>query len=324
VCCFNHPVYTLFCIIGVVSIYEVEHGDGEGLIQGLKIAGTGSIIASPWFLWHAIQGYPFALLNASSSHRSGLLIDLRPIFTVLSKSGLNGVMGLFLFLSLLGILYSIKKQRWTAILIFFLTGALYPPLRLLHTTLSIIVGWWTAVVVVPRVRESVQAISEEPLYAKFAPWLVVALLMSYMVAAGGVYAGAGSGDGYKIIVSSEEKEAMEWSKENTDQNAVFLVPPQEGEWFPAIANRTTATVRVGTEWLPPEQRSKDKNLKRSLSTCRNFTCYMNITQKAGVNSSEKPVYIWTYKESEKASSLNNSSSTYIAYQNKEVIIYNTR
>ncbi len=79
--------------------------------------------------------------------------------------------------------------------------------------------------VVPRVRESVQAISEEPLYAKFAPWLVVALLMSYMVAAGGVYAGAGSGDGYKIIVSSEEKEAMEWSKENTDQNAVFLVTP---------------------------------------------------------------------------------------------------
>lgn len=57
-----------------------------------------------------------------------------------------------------------------------------------------------------------------------------------------------------------ERQAMAWCRSNTPTNARFLVVPARdletwfsdwgGEWFPALANRTSPLTVQGSEWLP--------------------------------------------------------------------------
>ena len=58
-------------------------------------------------------------------------------------------------------------------------------------------------------------------------------------------------------LSSNERAAMNWARQNTPLNARFLVIPQNewasdlrGEWFPTFARRASVATVQGSEWLP--------------------------------------------------------------------------
>lgn len=77
------------------------------------------------------------------------------------------------------------------------------------------------------------------------------------------------------MLPQQELEALQWIRDNTDKNGVFVVlnPSIEwhmdklGEWFPALTNRKSLTTIQGTEWLPDSTFEKEKIIYDEFKEC---------------------------------------------------------
>ena len=81
-------------------------------------------------------------------------------------------------------------------------------------------------------------------------------------------------------VSSATIEAMEWGRDNTPEEGVFIVlsRPQVKEWAPHILRRAVLNMPFGSEW-EPEERKRIARLEELLGHCLDFDCvYSSVVQ----------------------------------------------
>jgi hypothetical protein len=102
------------------------------------------------------------------------------------------------------------------------------------------------------------------------------------------------------VLPAGEKEAMEWVREHTPADSRFLVissswlwaRDQTGEWFPALAGRTSLTTVQGREWVPG---GTDYSLARErfpqLQDCMVVDCLAMVAPHSHVYISKTPVAV---------------------------------
>ncbi len=77
------------------------------------------------------------------------------------------------------------------------------------------------------------------------------------------------------MLPKQELDAMDWIRDNTDENGIFVIlnPSIEwhmdkmGEWFPALTERKSVTTIQGTEWLPDSTFEIDKQIYDDFKEC---------------------------------------------------------
>ena len=93
-------------------------------------------------------------------------------------------------------------------------------------------------------------------------------------------------------LSKADREAMEWVRNNTSKESIFLVltpysnweTNQRMEWFPAIADRKSVLTVQGTEWLSNNQFSRQQDIYEKVNKCvmENIKCINEMTSQEGI------------------------------------------
>jgi hypothetical protein len=90
-------------------------------------------------------------------------------------------------------------------------------------------------------------------------------------------------------ISPEQAEGMRWAKQNTPEEATFLVitgSPSYGkdytsEWFPALSSQSSIATPQGHEWLPGRAFNQRAQLHADLQACAgsDFACLERLVQE---------------------------------------------
>lgn len=146
-----------------------------------------------------------------------------------------------------------------------------------------------------------------------------------------------SENSYFDSVTNEEKQAMEWIKENTNPSDKFLLITENeswgmdatSEWFPALSDRVNISTPQGQEWLPDDVFYKKVNLYFSLKNCygKDIFCLQDVVSEENenydyvfINKSDKEISKITdtiYK------SIVNLEGCRLIYENEYVQIFMT-
>ncbi|WP_233512099.1 glycosyltransferase family 39 protein [Haloferax sp. Atlit-12N] len=286
----SHPTYTVFFGVSWLVLYAMLDRTLPGLVSGAAVALGGLVLAAPWWANVVTTHGVGAFTGAAGSHSGiaggvGRLLDqfvypLDPtVVTVffLASFAATAVLGsrkkftlpLWLFVCA----YVIGKERFQ-----FVAGAM-----MISTVLF---G-----VVVPRLTDRVRgSLDNRQLLASS---LVVVLVVGTSL--GGFYAASGLGAAHHgspslpSFVDDDDREAMEWARNDTDANASFVVLSDAAELFPHYAKRTMLVGPWGVEWKNPDRYYDQISAFKTASTCENATCV--TASMASVDASPDYLYV---------------------------------
>ena len=103
-----------------------------------------------------------------------------------------------------------------------------------------------------------------------------------------------------LRVTTQEQQALTWIRENTREDARFLVLTFGDvlntpfiEWFPALSGRTSVTTVQGYEWISNDAFNKRFKNYRELQPCMtaNFSCVEEWIAEHG----ERVDYVYVYR-----------------------------
>jgi hypothetical protein len=264
----SHPEFPLFIAEGALVLLLMQPCRRLCLLRGSLAGGVAAILVLPW-LATVLARYGVASLVHSASTGNAGIAGL----TYLSHFALTGeqlfpVIGA---LALAGVCACFLQRR--ALLIWWLIGAcvidwrggkLYAPVLI-----ALLAGIGVSEVLLPllaragRVRRA-PLVGERPAHhpdaraATFGRRLALAALLVYSAVAATKLPAS-----HLAALSADDRAAMAWVANNTSTTARFLVVGAESdrqddewgaaadrvaEWFPALAQRSSATTFEGTEW----------------------------------------------------------------------------
>lgn len=129
----------------------------------------------------------------------------------------------------------------------------------------------------------------------------------------------------QIVVSQPDREAMQWIKENTENDAKFIVltgssepysdPVQE--WFPALAERHSQNTIQGQEWILGKEFARFHEGLNELQACTEVSC---LDQWAGEFDREYD-YIYIHAPSMLGLSLSYDQDFDLVYKTKTMSLY---
>ena len=102
------------------------------------------------------------------------------------------------------------------------------------------------------------------------------------------------------VLPAGEREAMAWVREHTPAESQFLVVSsswlwardQAGEWFPALAERSSLTTVQGREWVPGGRDYQEARRRfATLQACQDASCLASVGPHTHVYVSKTPVAI---------------------------------
>lgn len=93
------------------------------------------------------------------------------------------------------------------------------------------------------------------------------------------------------MLTAPQREAMDWIKNNTPDESVFVVMSSDltwssdkvSEWFPALTNRKNLLTVQGAEWLPNSVYKKNKQVYEDFKECADTgeSCLSTLSKKYG-------------------------------------------
>lgn len=130
------------------------------------------------------------------------------------------------------------------------------------------------------------------------------------------------------VLSTEQREALQWVHENTKENSVFLVFDDQSnplltplvEWFPALSARRNLTTIQGTEWLiGREHYNKQLPVIMNIRQClfQDAVCIFTATGEMSFDH----ILIASHGHTPLVDSLNSRSDFTLVYETSTVRIY---
>lgn len=249
----SHTESPLYTVIIAIYIWIMKSRSFRGMSHGLLIASGTFLLISSWLISvinsHGISPFTSASqtgLHSFSSFFRILNIDFVTEEIYLDLFGVAGVLGIALLVS--------RKNFFIPGM--FLVTFLFLP-RSAHTLgnipLAIASGFLITEILVPSIHTPRIAVDEKSKISQYKPLLFLLVLTPFIL---------GNSLYYSILlsnkhVSEESRNAMQWIKETTPTQSVFLVISGEingfcdstSEWFPALTNRKSLATLQGNEWL---------------------------------------------------------------------------
>lgn len=246
------------------------------------LAGIGVLIlTAPWWatVIHLHGLSPF--LQALHSGGFNLIGPIGSLFVV--NPGQDLVQSLFTLLAFIGAIVLLKEKDWTLPVWWLAFMLLDPRSSLRSVTLPI------ALMAGAAINESLLWVSRnlswknEPVSAADSNspdlangWIKVILALVLFSAMFNDMIGYFSSGSLLASLNDENRQAMKWVKENTALDSHFLVvdypnawhSDMVGEWFPALAERSSLLTAQGKEWLPEHAQVKTIQALSAVNACQ--------------------------------------------------------
>ena len=307
--CVSHLEIAWFVAFSAVLLILTYRRTLAGLRDSLIVSFGVLVLTSPWW-GSVIARFGFGpFINAAQSGNHSVIAIVALLLRL--NWGEEPLFPIFGALALIGILYSVARRRYFLPLWVVVGLALDP--RKFETEamvpLSMLVGICVIDVIVPIVNHR---LASKPLTDEQLPdridrparrgraWtgpilvgiLVIYSMMSAMIA-------TASGD---VALAQSERQAMEWARTSTAPDSRFTIvtgdqwgSDRTSEWFPLLADRTSAATVQGYEWLPNGAYGKQESSYQKLQKCASETVDCIDTWAAAEHASFDYVYIATRK-----------------------------
>ena len=238
----------------------------------IALATLVPVLTAPWWLETMVRVGPEPFLAAMQTGAHSPFAPLR-FLTLVSTD--EPFFPIVLGLALLGLGSRLQARDYFLPLWLLLIFVLDPRKAATTSTLplALMASCGLVYVVLPAVRSKFPARSGAIRASRWGYIALAFLLLLYAPAAAiGSAASAGSP---LFALKPSEREAMAWVRENTPDNARFLIPPvtkfwaldASSEWFPALAGRYSVATVQGAEWLPEGRFKQLDESHDSLMTC---------------------------------------------------------
>ncbi len=137
-----------------------------------------------------------------------------------------------------------------------------------------------------------------------------------------------SDDLSREVLTSEQRNALAWVKDHTDETAIFLVFDDQGnpllsplvEWFPALSERRNLTTIQGTEWLNGDQHY-NRQMTLITNTRQCLLRDMNCVRKATANATVDYILVSAQAQTPLLSTLENDPQFISAYSTESIYIF---
>jgi hypothetical protein len=282
----THLRYTLFFAVSFLVFYLWFDRTIQGLIKGGSVAVGGIVLASPWWLTVAGNHGFGVFLHAGSTH--GGIGGINWIWQFLRMT--SSPMSLWPPLIVVGGLYLVVQNKLFLPVWFSTVG-------FINDYLIIVIGApIAATFLFEAVVPNIQQFHHKTKIGISRSFLVILFLSSlsiYAIISGAFFVedGLPSENQFISFIDSDDVEAMEWARQNTPEDSMFLVIGEASEWFPYFAERTTMVVTRGTEWNG--KRSHMRSLRARLGDCLTAECITEVTKRNSLNSDY--LYISRYR-----------------------------
>ena len=310
----THPAYTAFFGLSYIWMFLNFDRSVRGLRNGATVATGGFLLAAPWWVAVARAHGPGVFTGAAGTH-GGIgrqIIDLVLAATsgnegATTAQGLGVPPGLVEFTSFgmavitvwalllfVGWLYLLTVENEL-----FLTGwvvvvaALLAKPRFPFAIGALIGGAAYYRLVLPAIEERLDGSRVRAAASMGLTFVVVLAAVGSGVAYAGSQIDAHAGSqSLPQFIDDDDVEAMEWTAENTDEDAQFVVLGDAAEWFPYKTERTMLVGPWGVEWEGQKEYEQHLGWFGNLSTCENEACLTDEMDEIGV----APDYVYVPRD----------------------------
>ena len=122
----------------------------------------------------------------------------------------------------------------------------------------------------------------------------------------------------------DDRDAMQWSRANTPDDAHFMVVGNQAEWFPVFAERTSVVGHWGAEWKRGEF-ARQTSIFKDMIDCGHKLA--DCIEQVRADNDLRAEYVYTPKTDDTISlrhSLGESPNWQVAYENEGVAIFHQR
>jgi hypothetical protein len=281
-CVLSHVETGWFLGFSIVIFWLAYGRTRRTFVYSIAIAALGLALTAPWWMTVALQHglRPFIEANASGGNVLSSSAMARETFLSLARitSTSEPFFPLIGAIALLGGLAALRARHfvlplwWVAIILLDLRA--YPTFTTIPV--AMLAGIGIAQIVLPLAHlvwdrpllsepvEHDDEHNELRTTAALAPWhrvsrgavlLTIGLLLYSTVGALLRAPGFAGEAAYLVGLTHNERNAMQWIRTNTAEDARILIVPRgpwqvdkEAEWFPVLANRVSVGTVQGTEW----------------------------------------------------------------------------
>jgi hypothetical protein len=291
----THLEMTLFLGISAVVMFLFFGNTREGIRASVAVVAITLIATAPWWAIVLSRDGLAPWLDTGSSRPIVGIGSIAALFKMdLARPALVDLIGL---LAVLGLIFRVIKREfflpsWVLALAIFMPWVFT---RLVSVPAALLVGYVMVEYVWPWMRDGLPGMSlRRPPPAWLAPYFVVFFVVSSGFS--GVQA-----DRYVLVdLSSSARDAMHWTADNTAPDAKFLVvtgrawyQDHVSEWFPTLAERTSAGTIQGREWFGSFQQQVDMHGDLEKCAAGPASCLERWSGQAG----EDFGYIYVSRES---------------------------
>ena len=305
--CLSHLEMAWFVAFSAVLFFLTYGRTRAGLRDSLIVALGVLAMTSPWWglviARHGIE--PFINAGHTGSHSVVVILG----FLLTLNWGQEPLFPIFGALALFGILYCAVRRRYFLPLL-VIVGLVLDPRKFeteAMVPLSMLVGICVIEVIVPMVRlrltsppttdDRLPEASDRPARRGVA-WvgpILVGILVIYGMMSAMISTALGD-----VGLAQSERQAMEWARTSTAPNSRFTIitgdkwaSDRTSEWFPVLADRTSAATVQGYEWLPNGAYGKQERSYQTLQKCASETVACIDSWAADEHASYDYVYIAT-------------------------------
>jgi hypothetical protein len=286
----SHPQYTLLTVTSGFVLWLFHGMSKQGSASAALIAVSAALASAPW--WSGV----------AAAHGWGIFLsagqagDMRASFTDLAKSiiSIQTTVPLLTLFRIMGLGWLIYKKRFDLItmtaLPFFIDQRSAPIVAGLIYPMFAAYGFLDALpALIRRLKQPTQAAQPIGTFTYNHPLSISLLgILFYLALECAVYTNVIR----QVVLPTPAQTMSAWVRENTPADSRFLIltsrtdpmtdPLQE--WFPALAERHSATTLQGLEWTLGKNFSLRWRELAALQACRDMPCLELREAKIGANS----------------------------------------
>jgi len=300
----SHPQAAVFLTVSLASIwiFHFRRGGLGATAARLISAGViGMVVASPWLI-AVVAAHGLGPLLSAGGSALDMQVGLSQLLGL--SFGDTSVFDLLTAVGVMGIVVRVARGQWMIPVWLLLTMVVDPRAGATYASVPL------ALSVVPIVGELLQRMvpaqgSGATLSSETLPQLARSHRAAAIVVVLILFVGLRTAaritvdpDGPLSGLALEHVSAMEWVQQETRDSAVFAVVSGRNwevdylsEWFPVLANRTSAATVQGSEWTGHFVERLAKFLQLQQCALRTATCVESWVGRWGVGE----VYVFVAK-----------------------------
>jgi hypothetical protein len=282
----SHPQTAAFVVLAHVLAVAVYAPTPRGFGKGLSVGLVGLLVASPWLLHVGATFGPEVFALAAGSHREEW--QFLPAVVRFLFNSHAPLIDLWRVFAVIGVVALVAERDWYLPVLFGATVLLLGTPRLTMTAGGMLAGS-AAVRIVRGVTQGTFISRERDGIELDARTVALALLVSYAVIGGTLYATGATSRSIPQYADQGDAATMAWVQSNTDRSATLVTLGDTAEWTPYLSRRTHFLTPWGAEW----EGNFDRNARilDRVSDCRDAECVTDTL----VAANRRPDYLYVPK-----------------------------